>query len=186
MKITLVRGDITQQPDIDVIVNAANPYLQGGSGVCGAIFKAAGWDALQDECSQYPLLNDDGARVPVGGSVVTGAGRLPNKHIIHAVGPVYNHYHPEIARTLLTAAYHTSLAHAARLGCKSIAFPAISCGIYGYPVTEAAYVALLTATSNPHSTLEEVRFVLFEESVFHEFQSALAGIQALNPHVSLQ
>ena len=121
--------------DADCIVNAANAALQGGSGVCGAIFKAAGWNQLQDACDAY-------GHCDTGNAVITPAFNLKkNKYIIHAVGPVYRdgkHHEPQ----LLYSCYKSSLKLAKENHCKSIAFPLISAGIYGYPKDEAWRKAL--------------------------------------------
>lgn len=142
-KITIVSGDITKQHDIDAIVNAANDRLKGGHGVCGAIFKAAGWDAMQESCDTYPP-DSNGIRCPTGFARATPAHDLPNKAVIHAVGPIYNP-HPlwdNQNEDELASAYLETLKLADTLMFNSIAFPAISCGIYGYPMPEGARVAL--------------------------------------------
>ena len=174
-KLSIVAGDITKQLDIDVIVNAANPLLEGGGGVCGAIFKAAGWDDLQTECNKFPVLNEDGWRCPFGWSQITSACRLPNKAIIHAVGPVYKADRAEQMRMLLRSAYESSLKLASSKGYKSIAFPAISCGVYRYPWEEAASIALKTCDAyfrnQTDTVLEEIRFVIFEPELLKIFET---------------
>ena len=166
--ITTVAGDITKQPDIDAIVNAANSQLRGGHGVCGAIFKAAGWDDLQNACFEHPTspsVDTREMRCPTGDARLTAAFRLPNKGIIHAVGPIYN---PAALiegqnETELRGAYWNSLDIADYAGYESICFPAISCGIYRYPLKEAARIAMQTCmeyiVAFPETSLKEIRFV---------------------------
>lgn len=172
-KISIVPGDLTNQPDIDSIVNAANDHLRGGAGVCGAIFRAAGWGDMQDACNENPDLNGRGMRCPTGWSKATPAFKLPNKSVIHAVGPVYDEDAPEQSALLLRATYNSSLKLAEILGHKSIAFPAISCGVYGYPWDEAARIALETCDRYLRNggKLEEIRFVIFEPDLLEVFEA---------------
>lgn len=166
-RITLVRGDITAQ-HVDAIVNAANPSLMGGGGVDGAIHRRGG-PAILEACrairaTQYP----DG--LPTGKAVATPAGHLPAKWVIHTVGPVYSERED---RSVLLASCHTeSLKVADELGAKTVAFPAISTGVYGYPVEKAAPVAL-RAVAEADTRVEEVRFVLFDEVAHRAFERAL-------------
>jgi O-acetyl-ADP-ribose deacetylase (regulator of RNase III) len=134
--IQLLKGDITRIP-VDAIVNAANHMLAGGGGVDGAIHDAAGPELMQ-ELRQY-----DGC--PTGSAVVTGAGRLPAKFVIHAVGPVYRGGGRDEA-ALLAGCYRTALQLAEERNCHSISFPSISTGAYGYPIPDAAAIALATLT----------------------------------------
>lgn len=135
--IKVVVGDITTMK-VDVIVNAANPALVVGGGVCGAIFKAAGVEKLTDEIqSLYPM------GCQTGGAVLTSGGDLPVKWIAHAVGPVYQEERTALNSVLLREAYVNALTRANSAGATSIAFPAISTGIYGYPLEEATAVAVL-------------------------------------------
>jgi len=154
-------GDITRE-DVDAIVNAANSGLMGGGGVDGAIHRAGG-PRILEECrairqSRYP----DG--LPTGHAVMTTGGDLPARFVIHTVGPVYGHHGGEEAR-LLGDCYRNSIALAAGKGLRSIAFPAISTGVYGYPKAEAARVSLaaIAEALAQHAVIEEVRLVFFSE-----------------------
>lgn len=133
MPFSLILRDITTL-EVDVIVNAANTDLRRGGGVCGAIFKAANSADLQAECDKL-------APIKTGEAVITGAYNLKAKHIIHTAGPIYNQQSPEESQELLALCYINSLELARKNGCKSIAFPVISSGIYGYPKEEALKVA---------------------------------------------
>ena len=163
-RIELVQGDITHQ-DTDAIVNAANPTLLGGGGVDGAIHRAGGPQILA-ECRK---IGD----CPTGEARITSGGHLRARHVIHAVGPVY-HGRGKDAE-LLADAYRNSLALASQHGLKSIAFPAISTGAYGYPMREAASIALSTVKAylEQHREIEVIRFVLFGERAFRVFETAL-------------
>ncbi|VDY65027.1 O-acetyl-ADP-ribose deacetylase [Shimwellia blattae] len=165
-------GDITRIP-VDVIVNAANPSLLGGGGVDGAIHRAAG-PALLAECKQ--IRQQQGECAP-GHAVITGAGDLPARAVIHTVGPVWhggNHQEAE----LLEEAYHHSLELASANGYHSISFPAISTGAYGYPADQAARIAV--ATVNRYITRREhpdlVLFVCFDEQTLALYQQLLADL----------
>ncbi len=166
-----VKGDITRQPDIDAIVNAANAWLTRGAGVAGAIHTAAGPE-LEEECR--PL-----APIKPGQAVITGAHRLPNRHVIHCLGPRYGIDTP--SDRLLADCYQNALSLAEANELKSVAFPAISTGVFGYPKGEAAEVAIDTvvraAASLRHVRL--VRFVLWDEATLDLYREALEHILRL-------
>lgn len=166
-RIELVRGDIAEQ-DTDAIVNAANSGLRGGGGVDGAIHRRGG-PTIMDECRAL-------GGCPTGDAKITTGGRLQARYVIHAVGPVYRdgrHGEPE----LLASAYRRSLEIASAHGVKSIAFPSISTGAYGYPIGEAARIALSTARDyvRTHSDIELVRFVLFSGAALAAYEAAAGG-----------
>jgi O-acetyl-ADP-ribose deacetylase len=164
-----VRGDITAQDDVAAIVNAANAELRSGGGVAGAIHRAGG-PKLERETR--PL-----APIRPGEAVITGGHDLPNDYVIHALGPVYGQDRPEAE--LLANCYRNALALAEQNGIDSIAFPAISTGAFGYPVEEAAEVALRAVVEETEK-LERVRlirFVLFAEEDFEVHERVLSKIQ---------
>jgi O-acetyl-ADP-ribose deacetylase (regulator of RNase III) len=162
-RVELRQGDLTAQPDIDAIVNAANEQLAAGAGVCGAIRRVGG-AAVFEEAGRL-------GGCPTGDAKSTGAGDLPNRFVIHAVGPVYSGT-PRDAE-LLASCHRRAVEVAAELGCGSIAFPAISTGIYGYPVAEAAPVAVAAARAAADACgLDLVRFVLFSEADLAAFAAA--------------
>jgi O-acetyl-ADP-ribose deacetylase (regulator of RNase III) len=163
--IQAVRGDITEQ-EVDAIVNAANSSLLGGGGVDGAIHRAAGPELLA-ECR---LLGG----CDTGDAKATAAGRLTARHVIHTVGPVWRGGGYGEAE-LLASCHRRSLEVAAALGCRTVAFPAISTGIYGYPVEHAAAVAVAAVRESPASSVEIVRFVLFSDDHLDAFLSVIAG-----------
>lgn len=165
--IEIVRADITRQA-VDAIVNAANSSLMGGGGVDGAIHGAGG-SAILEECKKVRARDyPDG--LPTGDAVATTAGGLPAKWVIHTVGPVYSG--SEDDARLLAACHTNSLRVADELGATSVAFPAISCGIYGYPPQEAAPVAV-AAVTNAETTVKVIRFVLFNEETYAAFNHVL-------------
>ncbi|MCP2337213.1 O-acetyl-ADP-ribose deacetylase [Actinomadura rupiterrae] len=170
MKITLVRGDITVQ-DVDAVVNAANSSLLGGGGVDGAIHRKGGPEIL--EACRKLRASHYGGGLPTGQAVATPAGRLPARWVIHTVGPVYSATDDRSA--LLASCYRESLRAADELEAASIAFPAVSAGIYGWPVDDAARIALSTVASTP-TKVEDVRFVLFTEDAYTAFDQALASL----------
>jgi O-acetyl-ADP-ribose deacetylase (regulator of RNase III) len=152
--IECVQGNIANQPDMEAIVNAANAELRTGGGVAGAIHRAAG-PGLEAECR--PL-----APIRPGQAVITGAHNLPNRHVIHCLGPVYGRDQPSEA--LLASCYRNALHLAEQNAIASIAFPAISTGIFGYPIDQAARVALKTIIDEAPrlSTVKHIRMVLFD------------------------
>lgn len=166
-RITLARGDITEQ-HVDALVNAANSSLLGGGGVDGAIHRKGG-PAILEACKEVRRTRfPDG--LPTGQAVATTAGELPSRWVIHTVGPVYDRV-DEPARLL--AACHAEALHVAdELGAKTVAFPAISTGVFGYPVQEAASVAI-QAVRGADTSVDEVRFVLFDDEAFDAFHRAL-------------
>lgn len=164
MRLELVQGDITRE-ETDAIVNAANSGLRGGGGVDGAIHRAGG-PTILEECRQI-------GGCPTGQAVITSGGRLKARFVIHTVGPVYRDGHHGEAE-LLASAYRNSLTLAKEWKLKSISFPSISTGIYGYPVTDAARIALgvVRETAKTPGSLEVVRFVLFDEVTYGAYQTA--------------
>jgi len=168
-RIEAIEGDITGQ-QVDAIVNAANSSLLGGGGVDGAIHAAAG-PSLLEECREIRRTElPDG--LPVGAAVTTGAGRLPARWVIHTVGP--NRHAGETDPALLASCFDSSLAEARRVEARSIAFPAISAGIFGWDGEEVADVAVSTVRSSTHiEHLDLVRFVLFGPALHDAFNDAL-------------
>ena len=181
MRIETLPGDITRQA-VDVVVNAANSSLLGGGGVDGAIHAAAG-PALLEECHRLRRTTlPDG--LPVGAAVATGAGRLPARWVVHTVGP--NAHRGQTDPALLASCFTSSLDVAAGLGARSVAFPAISAGVYGWPVEEVARVAVQAVRgwagpdpdpSEPDAArerpIELVRFVTFGAAAATAFEAAL-------------
>jgi O-acetyl-ADP-ribose deacetylase (regulator of RNase III) len=173
-RLVLEQGDLTES-DVDAIVNAANRSLLGGGGVDGAIHRKGGPEILAAcrtiRAKEWP----DG--LPTGRAVITTGGRLPARWVIHTVGPVYSRK-PEVPR-LLAACHETSLDLARTHGLRTIAFPAISTGVYGYPLEEAAPIALETTAAHlghHPGAFTEVRFVLFDARALEAFSAALAGL----------
>lgn len=170
--IRLVQGDITRLP-VDGMVNAANSGLRGGSGVDGAIHHAGGPAIMADLERRYGA----GRTCPTGSAVASDAGNLPARVVIHAVGPVWHggeHGEPD----LLASAYRTSLDVAAAEGARSVSFPSISTGVYGYPIDLAAPLALGTVRAwlDEHpGVLDEVTFVLFSRDSLDAFERAQAA-----------
>lgn len=165
----IVEGDITQQ-DTEAIVNAANEQLRVGGGVDGAINRAGGPE-IQKEARQIGYC-------PTGQAVITTGGKLKAKYVIHTVGPIYKNGlvgEPE----LLSSCYRESLKLASARGIKSLSFPSISTGIYGYPLADAARTALgaVTAYLQEHPEIELVRFVLFGQQAFEAYAKTLQGTE---------
>lgn len=151
----VIQGDITKV-EADAIVNAANSELAMGGGVCGAIFRAAGSEALSEACRAI-------GKCPTGSAAITPAfGIKTAKFIVHAVGPVYSSYSAEEARERLRSAYRTSIRLAKANGCNSIAFPAISTGIYGYPLDEACKEAVGVCAGEAAAGQIHVKLVAFD------------------------
>ncbi len=162
-----VLGDITSQNDIEAIVNAANAGLMTGGGVAGAIHRAAG-PGLEEECR--PL-----APIKPGEAVITSGHQLPNKYVIHCLGPVYGLDKPE--DTLLAACYRNALKHAEQHQIDSIAFPAISTGVFGYPIKEATEVAVSTIIDiiRKNRCIKQIRFVLFSENDLKIYEETISN-----------
>lgn len=168
LRIELARGDITEQPDVDAVVNAANAQLTIGGGVAGAIHRRAG---PQLERETRPL-----APISPGQAVITGAHGLPNERIIHCLGPVFGRDEP--SDELLAACFRNALQLADEHRLRSVAFPAISTGAFAYPVEEAADVSLRAVADSVERLehVELVRFVLFSPSDLETFEEALARL----------
>jgi O-acetyl-ADP-ribose deacetylase (regulator of RNase III) len=171
-RIRLVQGDLTRT-GADAIVNAANSGLRGGGGVDGAIHRAGGPAIMTDLERRYGPAR----HCPTGSAVISDAGELPARWVIHAVGPVWQggrSGEPE----LLASAYRTSLDLAAEVGARTVAFPAISCGVYHYPLDAAAAVAVGAVRSwldGGPGSIETVTWVLFSADTYEAFEAAVAG-----------
>jgi O-acetyl-ADP-ribose deacetylase (regulator of RNase III) len=163
----LVQGDITEQ-QADALVNAANSHLAGGGGVDGAIHRRGGPAIMRETRQRYPQ------GCPTGSAVISGAGDLPAKYVIHAVGPVWRGGEAG-EPDLLRSAYRTALDLARQNACHSVALPSLSTGAYGYPIDQAARIALSTAAEflREGGCVELVRFVLFGAAAYGEFTAAL-------------
>lgn len=164
--IRLIQGDITLAM-VDAIVNAANPAMLGGGGVDGAIHRAAGPGLLQ-ACEEVAVIN--GVRCPFGEARITGAGHLNARHVIHTAGPIYRQ--EADPASVLASSYRNALELALEHDCTSIAFPAISCGVYGYPLDEAAEIAV-GICSEPRYDGLDIRFYLFSDELLAIWQQAL-------------
>lgn len=167
MKIKLIKGDITVQKT-DAIVNAANSSLLGGGGVDGAIHRAGGPSILA-ECKEI-VAKQGGC--PAGEAVITGAGNMPAKYVIHTVGPIWRGGNSNEAE-LLANSYRNSLLLAQKHGVKSIAFPNISTGVYGYPLGEAARIAVEITQNFKSQIIEEVVFVCFGDENYNLYSKLL-------------
>ncbi|MFH8798856.1 O-acetyl-ADP-ribose deacetylase [Streptomyces sp. NPDC017936] len=165
--ITLVRGDITHQ-SVDAVVNAANSSLLGGGGVDGAIHRRGG-PAILAECREL-RASRYGRGLPTGQAVATTAGALDARWVIHTVGPVYSA--TEDRSDLLASCYRESLRVADGLGARTVAFPAVSAGVYGWPMDDAARIAIETVRQTP-TAVAETRFVLFDERAYEAFAAHL-------------
>ncbi|EXU66057.1 hypothetical protein Z951_21710 [Streptomyces sp. PRh5] len=165
--ITLALGDITEQ-SVDAVVNAANSSLLGGGGVDGAIHRRGGSDIL-DECRDL-RASRYGKGLPAGEAVATTAGRLPARWVIHTVGPVFSA--TEDRSATLASCYRASLRVADELGALTVAFPAVSTGVYRWPLDDAARIAL-TTVRDTDTSVTEARFVLFDQRAYDAFETAL-------------
>ena len=168
--IECTQGDIANQPGIDAVVNAANAALRPGGGVAGAIHRAAG-PGLFEECRAL-------APIRPGEAVLTGGYRLPNRYVIHCLGPVYGVDEP--SDSLLADCYRNAIRLASEREIRSIAFPAISAGVFGYPMDSAARVAVQTVVQElkKHPSVRRVRFVLFDDGARAVYERLLAGLAA--------
>ena len=169
-KVSMIQGDITKEVT-DAIVNAANPSLMGGGGVDGAIHRAGG-PAILEECKK--IVAQQG-RLPTGKAVITTGGNLKSQYVIHTVGPIW-HGGSRNEAELLRSAYYECLKLAAESKLASISFPSISTGAYGYPVDEAAKIAVSTVVSflkEQATSLKDVVFVLFDSRTYQSYRSAL-------------
>lgn len=169
VRLEAVRGDITRQPDMHIIVNAANAQLKGGGGVDGAIQRAAGPALVKASRALGPI--------EPGEAVITPAFDLPNDWVVHCVGPVYSANRP-VARQLARC-YAQAMALAEQAQAASIAFPAISAGVYGYPLDEAGPIAVRAVAAAAQSArfVQVVRFVLFSDEALHTFNAALKSLE---------
>jgi O-acetyl-ADP-ribose deacetylase (regulator of RNase III) len=169
-RLAVIQGDITRQAT-EAIVNAANSGLMGGGGVDGAIHRAGG-PAILEECKQIVARQ---GRLPTGKAVITSGGNLPAKYVIHTVGPIW-HGGNKGEAALLGSAYRESLKLAAEKKLSSISFPSISTGAYGYPVAEAAKIAIKATVSfltEQATSVKEVVFVLFDSRTYETYADAL-------------
>jgi O-acetyl-ADP-ribose deacetylase (regulator of RNase III) len=172
-RLSIIQGDITKQAT-DAIVNAANPGLMGGGGVDGAIHRAGG-PAILEKCKQIVAKQ---GHLPTGKAVITTGGNLKAKYVVHTVGPIWQGGNKGEA-TLLESAYRESLKLAAEHNLTSVSFPSISTGAYGYPVAEAAKVAIKAVVSflrEQVTSLKEVVFVLFDSRTYEAYSSALEEV----------
>jgi O-acetyl-ADP-ribose deacetylase (regulator of RNase III) len=167
-RMKIMVGDITRQ-QVDAVVNAANPSLAGGGGVDGAIHRAAGRELVEESRALAPCRTGD--------AKTTKGYKLPAKWVIHTVGPVYSRYSSAEATALLESAYRNALREAVRVGAKTVAFPAISTGVYGYPKDDAAAIAVRTVEDflRHEPAIEEVRLVCFSEESAAAHRCALAS-----------
>lgn len=176
----LIQGDITKQ-DTDAVVNSANPTLGGGGGVDGAIHRAAGPKLLEETRKK--------GGCEVGDAKITKGYNLKARHVIHTVGPIYDPKNPQVPEQLASS-YRRSLEVAVENGLKTIAFPAISTGIYAYPVEEAAPIALHTVIDFTSETLDSpielIRFVLFNKPTYDAFSAALRQLASADSRVLLK
>ncbi|CAL8470012.1 g9554 [Coccomyxa elongata] len=166
-RLIISKGDITQFAG-DAIVNAAAPELLGGGGVDGAIHDAAGPELLE-ACRRLPVVQGRSIRCPTGQAQITLGFNLPARYVIHTVGPIYHMHEPKSAANLLADAHRNSLKLANEHDLETVAFPAISCGVYSYPPGDAVKVAL-EACKEAAGSLEEIHFVLFSNNMYSIWQ----------------
>ncbi|WP_456431328.1 O-acetyl-ADP-ribose deacetylase [Thermosulfuriphilus sp.] len=171
------QGDITQE-DTEALVNAANERLAGGGGVDGAIHRAGG-PKIMEECRRI-------GHCPTGQAVITTGGNLKARWVIHTVGPIYRGGNKGEAQ-LLASAYHSSLKLASDRGIKTLAFPSLSTGAYGYPLKEASSIALETITSylKEHPEIKEVRMVLFGDKAYMIYEESLKELAEKDPLIKM-
>ena len=171
MSIEFIKGDITQQ-DTEAIANAANSRLAGGGGVDGAIHQAGGPELMKELQARY-------RGCPTGSAVITGGGRLKAKYVLHAVGPVYSGRPKDSG--LLASAYQRCLELCSEYKISSVAFPSISTGAYGYPLEEAAQIAVTTVAHylKNNSGIKLVRFVLFDDKTYTAYTEAYSRLSAV-------
>ncbi|MCO6476036.1 MAG: O-acetyl-ADP-ribose deacetylase [Phaeodactylibacter sp.] len=171
-KIELVQGDITKM-EVDVVVNAANSSLMGGGGVDGAIHRAGG-PGILEECKE---IRAERGKLPTGQAVITTAGKMPAKRVIHTVGPVWGQQSEEKSDELLADCYRNSLELAVKNGLKTVAFPNISTGVYGFPKERAAEVAIEAVVDflDADDSLEKVYFVCFDDENYGLYEKKLSG-----------
>jgi O-acetyl-ADP-ribose deacetylase len=165
VRLTLVLGDIVEQA-VDAVVNAANSGLMGGGGVDGAILRAGGDAQLADRVA----LRDRIGSLPTGEAAASDAGDMTCRWVIHVVGPVFADHEDRSA--LLESCYRNALGVADQIGARSVAFPAVSAGVYGWPMASAADIAIATVRATP-TRVEDVRFVLASSSAYDEFARAV-------------
>ncbi|AUY54372.1 O-acetyl-ADP-ribose deacetylase [Streptomyces sp. CB01881] len=180
-RITLIEGDITEQ-QVDAVVNAANSSLLGGGGVDGAIHRRGGPQILE-ECRRL-RASHWGRGLPTGQAVATTAGRLPARWVVHTVGPVYLEEEYDVRAEQLASCYRESLRVAAELGARTVAFPAVSAGVFGWPLEDAARIALGTVAAEVPGVareLEEVRFVLFGVEAYGMFEQVWRAMASEGP-----
>jgi O-acetyl-ADP-ribose deacetylase (regulator of RNase III) len=169
-EITLHLGDIVDH-DVDVVVNAANSSLMGGGGVDGAILRAGG----NAQLDARRKLRDRIGSLPTGRAAASDSGDMTCRWVVHVVGPVFSK--TEDRSALLASCYREALQVADELGARSIAFPAVSAGIYGWPIASAADLAVGTVASTPTTSVTEIRFVLFNQAAYDEFERALGATE---------
>jgi O-acetyl-ADP-ribose deacetylase (regulator of RNase III) len=171
-KIEIIKGDITVL-SVDAIVNAANSGLLGGGGVDGAIHRAGGVQILED-CK---VIREKQGKLPTGGAVITRTGNLPARYVIHTVGPVWSGGARD-EKVKLANCYQNSLQLAVENGCKTVAFPNVSTGVYGYPKQEAAEIAMKTVSDflSKHSEIEKVIFCCFDDENYQIMNELIVGV----------